>query len=192
MTLWRLGWPADQAQPDYDWLGTALQQLHGVDATSAPSSWEPLQWVAGGIGLLKGEPTVAEDLIRALESEVARVAAWMQGPGSRLAEAAIHGDASFGNVIVLDGHMVLTDFETSGVGPPPTTCALCATGQALRVARRVCRPADCRLWHRHRRSGSGDARPPVRARRHCCRDRPTRPCPGLPRRAEDQGREPRR
>ena len=45
------------------------------------------------------------------------MAAWMQGPGHRLAVAALHGDASFGNVIVLDGQMVLTDFETSGVGP---------------------------------------------------------------------------
>jgi hypothetical protein len=117
LTLWRLGGPADQAQPDYDWLGRALQQFHSVVATSAPSSWEPLQWLADGIGLLRAQPTVAEDLIGALESEVARLAAWMEGPGSRLAEAAIHGDASFGNVIALDGHMALTDFETSGVGP---------------------------------------------------------------------------
>ena len=37
LTLWCLGEPVDQAQPDYDWLGGALQQLHRVDPTSAPS-----------------------------------------------------------------------------------------------------------------------------------------------------------
>jgi hypothetical protein len=46
LTLWRLGNPVDQVEPDYEWLGHALRQLHGVEATSAPSSWEPLQWLA--------------------------------------------------------------------------------------------------------------------------------------------------
>jgi aminoglycoside phosphotransferase (APT) family kinase protein len=104
-------------QPDYDWLGGALQQLHTVDPTSAPSSWEPLRWLADGIELLKAEPTVAGNLLGALESEMRRASDWLEGPGSRLPVSAIHGDASFGNVIALDGRMVLTDFETSGVGP---------------------------------------------------------------------------
>ena len=56
LTLWCLGEPVDQAQPDYEWLGGALQQLHRVDPTSAPSSWEPLRWLADGIDLLKAEP----------------------------------------------------------------------------------------------------------------------------------------
>ena len=64
---------------------------------------------------------MAGNLIGALESEITRASAWLEGPGSRLPVSAIHGDASFGNVIVLDGRMVLSDFETSGFGPPPTT-----------------------------------------------------------------------
>ena len=60
---------------------------------------------------------MAGNLIGALESEITRASAWLEGPGSRLPVSAIHGDASFGNVIVLDGRMVLSDFETSGFGP---------------------------------------------------------------------------
>ena len=117
LTLWRLGDPVDQVEPDYEWLGRALCQLHDVDATSAPSSWEPLQWLADGLDLLRGEPTLNRDLLGAFQSEIACISLWLEGPGSRLPTAAIHGDASFGNVVSVDGHMVLTDFETSGVGP---------------------------------------------------------------------------
>jgi aminoglycoside phosphotransferase (APT) family kinase protein len=57
------------------------------------------------------------DLLGAFQSEIARISAWLEGPGSQIPIAAIHGDASFGNVVSVDGRMVLTDFETSGVGP---------------------------------------------------------------------------
>ena len=108
----------DQVEPDYEWLGWALRRLHGVDATSAPSSWEPRLWLEEGLELLRGERTVSRALIGAFHSEIARISAWLEGPGSRLPIVAIHGDASFGNVIAVDGQMVLADFETSGVGPP--------------------------------------------------------------------------
>jgi aminoglycoside phosphotransferase len=117
LTLWDLGNPIDQEEPDYEWLGWALCQLHVVDATAAPSSWEPLQWLADGLELLRGEPKLHRDLVGAFQSEIAGISTWLDGPGSRLQVAAIHGDASYGNVIAVDGKMVLTDFETSGVGP---------------------------------------------------------------------------
>lgn len=117
LTLWDLGSPVDQVERDYEWLGWALCQLHSVDATAAPSSWEPLQWLEDGLELLRREPMLPRDVLSAFQSEVARIATWLDGPGSRLPMTAIHGDASFGNVIAVDGEMVLTDFETSGVGP---------------------------------------------------------------------------
>jgi len=159
LTLWRLGNPVDQVEPDYEWLGWALCQLHGVEATSAPSSWEPLQWLEDGLELLRGELTLHHDLVGALESEIARVSAWLDGPGSRLPSVAIHGDASFGNVIALDGHMVLTDFETSGVGPPgyDLSAVRVLAKRSTRVASQVCRPARCRLRCGYRRPGPGDA-----------------------------------
>ena len=50
-------------------------------------------------------------------SEVDRVLTWLDGPGSALATGVIHGDASPDNAVLLDGTMVLIDFELAGVGP---------------------------------------------------------------------------
>jgi len=67
--------------------------------------------------VLRKEPTFSRELIGAFQSEIAHISAWLEGPGSHIPIGAIHGDAWFGNVVSVDGHMVLTDLETSGVGP---------------------------------------------------------------------------
>jgi len=57
LTLWRLGDRVDQVEPDYEWLGQALHHLHDVTRLRRRHRWEPLQWLAGGLDLLRGEPT---------------------------------------------------------------------------------------------------------------------------------------
>jgi hypothetical protein len=115
VTFWPLALPVATSDIDPSSFGQALRRLHSVTDMSAPSAWKPASALRAALDDLRRKLSAGSVALAA--SEVDRVLAWLDGPGSALATGVIHGDASPDNAVLLDGTMVLIDFELAGVGP---------------------------------------------------------------------------
>jgi hypothetical protein len=115
VTFWPLGVPVAMADIDPRSFGYALRCLHSVTDMSAPSAWRPASALRAGLGEVRRKMSAGSVALAA--SEVDRVLAWLDGPGSALRTSVIHGDASPDNAVYVDGTLVLIDFELAGVGP---------------------------------------------------------------------------
>ena len=115
VTFWPLAVPLATSDIDPSSFGLALRRLHSVIDMSAPSAWKPASALRAGLDNVRRNLSAGSVALAA--SEVDRVLAWLDGPGSALATGVIHGDASPDNAVYLDGTMLLIDFELAGVGP---------------------------------------------------------------------------